>query len=48
MKTIVLKSVGFLASLALIVTSSNVNSTCFFVMHQPMLPVGFEKLKIKG
>lgn len=33
------------AKLALTVTSMNVNAACGWVMHQPRLPKGAEKLK---
>lgn len=36
---------GIVASLALAVTTMNVNSTCIFVVHQPKLPKGAEKLR---
>lgn len=32
------------ASLALFITALNVNSACIFIIHQPKLPVGAEKL----
>lgn len=34
-----------IASAALLVTKTNVNSTCYFHVHQPKLPTGAEKLK---
>lgn len=45
MKKVVLKFGGILASLALMVTSMNVNTTCIFLAHQPKLPEGAEKLR---
>ena len=33
------KYVGMFAALALLVTVSNVNSTCLFITHQPELPL---------
>ncbi|MBU5314544.1 cyclic lactone autoinducer peptide [Tissierella carlieri] len=34
-----------LASLALMVTSLNVNTTCMLIAHQPELPEGAKKLR---
>lgn len=34
-----------MAKAALIATTVNVNSTCFFVIHQPKLPNGAKKLR---
>ena len=34
-----------MAKAALIATTINVNSTCFFVIHQPKLPNGAKKLR---
>ncbi|MSU03155.1 cyclic lactone autoinducer peptide [Tissierella sp. DSM 105185] len=34
-----------LASLALMVTSLNVNTTCMLIAHQPKLPEGAKKLR---
>jgi len=34
-----------LASLALMIVSLNVNTTCMFVAHQPELPEGAKKLR---
>lgn len=40
------KKVGsYLATFALSVASANVNSCCMYVMHQPPIPKGAEKLK---
>lgn len=36
---------GIVAALALAVTTMNVNSTCIFIVHQPKLPKGAEKLR---
>lgn len=33
------------AALALLVTVSNVNSTCMFITHQPELPADSKKLR---
>lgn len=38
MRKIFLKISGIVASLALMVTSMNVNTTCLFLVHQPELP----------
>ena len=32
-------------ALALLVTVSNVNSTCLFITHQPELPADYKKLR---
>ena len=45
MKKVVLRFGGILASLALMVTSMNVNTTCMYLAHQPELPKGAEKLR---
>jgi cyclic lactone autoinducer peptide len=42
---IFLKIGGLLASFALVITVMNVNSTCYFLIHQPKLPQGAEKLR---
>jgi cyclic lactone autoinducer peptide len=44
MKKILLYISSLVASFAFIVTSSNVNTTCAFLIHQPKLPQGAEKL----
>lgn len=36
---------NILASVALMVTSMNINSTCIFVMHQPKVPELANRLK---
>lgn len=36
---------SYVAALALSVASANVNSCCMYVMHQPQMPKGAEKLK---
>jgi AgrD protein len=45
MKNIMVKFAGVVASLALMVTAANVNMGCMFIMHQPKLPEGAEKLR---
>lgn len=45
MKTVFLKCGSALASLALMVTVLNVNSTCMLFVHQPKLPVGAKILR---
>ena len=45
MKKVVLRFGGILASLALMVTSMNVNTTCMYLAYQPELPKGAEKLR---
>ena len=42
---IIFKFAGIIASLALMVTVANVNSVCMFIMHQPKLPEGADKLR---
>lgn len=44
MKQFILKACIALSTLALFVTTANVNAACVFNMHQPELPVGAEKL----
>jgi len=44
-KNITIKFGEMIASLALIVTVLNVNSTCCFFVHQPKLPNGIEKIR---
>lgn len=44
-KKFIMKFSGVIASLALMVTIANANSSCMFVMHQPKLPKGAEKLR---
>ncbi|MDF2474336.1 MAG: hypothetical protein K0R21_2118 [Anaerocolumna sp.] len=36
---------GMIASLALLVTALNVNTTCAWIVHQPKLPEGARKLR---
>ena len=45
MKKMILKLSGIAASLALVITSANVNTACMFLAHQPELPKGAEKLR---
>lgn len=45
MKKIVYKFGSLFASLALLVTAVNVNTSCFFMAHQPQLPQSANKLK---
>ncbi|OLS02077.1 cyclic lactone autoinducer peptide [Tissierella creatinophila] len=44
MKKVTFKISKIVASLALMVTALNVNTTCLFLLHQPKLPKGAEKL----
>ncbi|NLY46577.1 MAG: cyclic lactone autoinducer peptide [Tissierella sp.] len=44
MKRIILLVSGLVASISLSITSLNVNSSCAFLIHQPKLPQGAEKL----
>lgn len=45
MKKLVYKFGSVIASLALMVTVANVNTSCFFMAHQPQLPKGAKQLK---
>ena len=45
MKKVLIKLGGVIASLALMVTAMNVNTTCICLIHQPKLPKGAEKLR---
>jgi AgrD protein len=45
MKNIMVRLGGVIASLALMVTAANVSTNCIFIMHQPKLPEGAEKLR---
>lgn len=45
MKQLLFKLSTVVTALAFFVTSSNVNTTCAFQIHQPELPAGAEKLK---
>lgn len=44
MKKMILRLSGFVASLALMVTSLNVNACCIFFFHQAELPEGADRL----
>ncbi len=43
--SLLIKFSTIVASLALLVTSSNVNSTCVIIIHQPELPEGAKDLR---
>jgi len=45
MNKFIAKYAGVIAALALMVTAVNVNHICMFVMHQPEMPEGAEKLR---
>ena len=45
MNNLINKFAGVIAALALMVTAANVNAACAFVIHQPKLPEGAEKLR---
>lgn len=45
MKKFLQKYGGFIASLAIIVTTLNANTTCLFIMHQDELPESAKKLR---
>lgn len=45
MKRIFQKYGGFLAALAIVVTSMNANSACVCIMHQDKLPEDAKKLR---
>lgn len=44
MKKIIYRLSSIIASTALMVTTFNVNTACHFIVHQPQLPAGAEKL----
>lgn len=44
MKQFIFKACTVLSTLALLITTANVNATCVLAIHQPELPVGAEKL----
>jgi len=45
MKNLFAKYASVIAALALMVTAASVNHVCVFIMHQPELPEGAEKLR---
>ncbi|WP_074463601.1 cyclic lactone autoinducer peptide [Cellulosilyticum sp. I15G10I2] len=45
MKKLMLKFGGVIASLALMVTTLNMNTNCMFIMHQPKMPKNAKKLR---
>ena len=45
MKNLSLKFYRVIAVMALMVTTLNANTACVFVMHQPKLPEGADKLR---
>ncbi len=45
MRKIFLRFSSIIASLALIVTTINVNLTCMYIVHQPQLPKNSKKLR---
>ncbi len=45
MKNFKMKIGRLLACLALMVTAYNVNAACIFLVHQPKMPKGSEKLR---
>lgn len=45
LKNMILKFGSAIASFALMITALNVNTTCYFLIHQPKLPKGAEKLR---
>ena len=44
MKKIIFQLSKAMAGLALVITAVNVNTACHFIVHQPQLPAGAEKL----
>jgi len=46
LKKIIYKFGGMFASLALMVTALNVNVACAWLVHQPKLPKGADKLRM--
>ncbi len=45
MRKTLVKLSGVIVGLALMVTAMNVNTTCIWLIHQPKLPKGAEKLR---
>jgi AgrD protein len=45
MKKIFIKFGGMLASLALMITAININTTCMMYSHQPKLPTKAQRLR---
>ncbi|EPY2277149.1 cyclic lactone autoinducer peptide [Clostridium sporogenes] len=45
MRSFKMKMGKVLASLALMVTAYNINAACIFLVHQPKMPKGAEKLR---
>lgn len=45
MKGFAIKISGLLASLALLITTYNANVACIFLVHQPQMPKGAQKLR---
>ncbi len=45
MKKYMFRFLRCLASLALMVTALNVNTTCLFAAHQPKIPIRADKLR---
>ena len=45
MKKFIVKHGNVFAALALMITTINVNSTCWFIMHQDKLPKAAKKLR---
>lgn len=45
MKNLIIKMGGVLASLALMVTTLNMNTTCIMYVHQPKLPEKAKSLR---
>jgi len=45
LKNLSLKFYRVIAVMALMVTTLNANTACVFVMHQPKLPEGADKLR---
>ena len=45
MKKLFQKCSGFLAALAIVVTTMNANTTCVFIMHQDSLPEEAKRLR---
>jgi cyclic lactone autoinducer peptide len=48
LKNIALRFGKIVASLALLVTITNVNSTCLFIAHQPEIPEKANRLRKYG
>lgn len=44
-RSLIFKFGSTVAALALFITNTNVNTACFWLVHQPKLPKGADKLR---